>query len=70
MTGVTISIMSRHWCLRMEKKWKNSGVSGVEESTKCRRDQTCLLRQFIAILPLDWRIHLSGDESEVGDDVL
>jgi len=33
----------------MEKEWKNGGVSGVEESTECRRDWTCLLRQFIAI---------------------
>ena len=50
MTGVTISMMSRHWCLRMEKEWKNGGVSGVEESTECRRDWTCLLHQFIAIV--------------------
>jgi len=34
----------------MEKEWKNGGVSGVEESTECRRDRTCLLRQFIAII--------------------
>jgi len=54
----------------MEKEWKNSGVSGVKELTKCRRDRTCLLHQFIAILPLDWCIHLSGDESEIGDDIL
>ena len=33
----------------MEKEWKNGGVSGVEESTECRGDRTCLLRQFIAI---------------------
>jgi len=33
----------------MEKEWKNGGVSGMEESTECRRDRTCLLRQFIAI---------------------
>jgi len=49
VTGVTISMMSRHWCCRMEKEWKNGGVSGVEESTECRRDGTCLLHQFIAI---------------------
>jgi len=42
-------MMSWHWCLRMKKEWKNGGVSGVEESTECRRDWTCLLRQFIAI---------------------
>jgi len=36
----------------MEKEWKNGGVSGVEESTECRRDWTCLLHQFIAITTL------------------
>jgi len=40
---VTILIISQHWCLRMEKKWKNGGVSRVEESTECKRDQICLL---------------------------
>ena len=35
--------------LVLEKEWKNGGVSGMEESTECRRDRTCLLRQFIAI---------------------
>ena len=50
VTGVTISMMSRYWCCRMEKEWKNGGVSGVEESTECRRDWTCLLCQFIAII--------------------
>jgi len=43
VTGVTISIISQPWCLRMEKKWKNGSVSGVEESTECKRDQICLL---------------------------
>ena len=49
VTGVTILMMSWHWCLRMEKKWKNGSVSRVEESTECRRDWICLLHQFIAI---------------------
>jgi len=59
VTGVTISMMSQHWCLRIEKEWKNGGVSGVEESTECRRDQTCLLHQFIAIDVLELGSHAS-----------
>jgi len=55
VTGVAISMMSWHWCCRMEKEWKNGGVSGVEESTECRRDWICLLRQLIAIVGLSAR---------------